>query len=216
MPIRLILADDHPLILDGLLGLLGREPDFTVVATCHTGAEALAAVATHRPDLLVLDLRMPELGGIEVLRTLGEEANPPRVVLLTAAMDEDEVLEAINLGAQGVVLKEAASEVLVQCLRQVHAGSEWIDEDLARRARARASQRRVSLREVASALTPREIEVVRLLSRGLRNRDIAECTGITEGTVKVHLHNIYEKLGLGGRMALMLWAQAKGLDAVRN
>lgn len=216
MPIRLILADDHPLILDGLLGLLGREPDFTVVATSHTGVEALAAVATHRPDLLVLDLRMPELGGLDVLRTLGEEPNPPRVVLLTAAMDEDEVLEAINLGAQGVVLKEAASEVLVQCLRQVHAGSEWIDEDLARRARARASQRRVSLREVASALTPREIEVVRLLSRGLRNRDIAERTGITEGTVKVHLHNIYEKLGLGGRMALMLWAQAKGLDAVRN
>ncbi len=213
MPIRLILADDHPLILDGLLGLLGREPDFAVVATCHTGAEALAAVATHRPDILVLDLRMPDQGGLDVLRVLGESKEGPRVVLLTAGMDEDEVLEGINRGAQGVVLKEAASGVLVRCLRQVHGGEQWIDPDLARRARERASQRRGSLREVASALTPREIEVVRLLARGLRNRDIAERTGITEGTVKVHLHNIYEKLGVDGRMALMLWAQAKGLDA---
>jgi DNA-binding NarL/FixJ family response regulator len=210
MTIRLVLADDHPLILDGLAALFAAAGGFDVVARCRDGEEALAAVRQHRPDLLVLDLLMPRLDGLGVLRKLRDATNPPRVVVLTAAVDEDEVLEAIRLGVRGVVLKEMAPELLVRCVHRVHAGGEWLERASVARALEKMIRREETEKDAAEALTTRELEVVRLVAEGLRNKEIADRLSIGEGTVKIHLHRVYEKLGVDGRVPLANLAHERG------
>ena len=209
--IRLILADDHSIVLDGLRRLFESQPDFEVVRCCADGASALAAVRAEPIDVLVLDLRMPGLTGLDVLKAMAEDHVDCRTVLLTAALRDDEVVEAVRLGAMGVVLKESAPEALLECVRRVHLGEQWIDHETLSRAFGRVLLRESAAREAGKNLTPREIEIVRMIAQGLRNKVIAERLSISEGTVKIHLHNIYEKLGVDGRLALMLFAQEKGL-----
>lgn len=211
MAIQLVLADDHPIVLDGLENLFHLEPDFRVVARCVNGEEALTAVRHHRPDVLLLDIRMPRKDGLTVLRELHREKLPTKVVLLAATLDEPEVLEALQLGVRGMVLKELAPEMVVQCVRRVHAGEQWIERQAFGRAMDSLLQRATGEREVASVLTPREIEIVGMVARGLRNKELAERLTITEGTVKIHLHNIYRKLKLENRVELILYAQSKKL-----
>jgi two-component system nitrate/nitrite response regulator NarL len=211
MAIRLALADDHALLLDGLEALFRAESDFEVVARCRDGEEALRAVREHAPDVLVLDLRMPRVSGLEVLRALRTEGRPPRVVVLTAALDEEEVVDAIRLGVRGVVLKEMASNMLVKAVRRVHEGGTWLERASASRALERLAEREAGHREAAAGLTPRELDVVRLVMSGLRNKEIAERLAIGEGTVKIHLHRVYEKLGVDSRLALAALVRAKGL-----
>lgn len=205
--IDLVIADDHPIVLNGLDELFRLQPDFRVVARCTDGDATLEAVRRHRPSVLVLDVRMPGKDGLAVLRQLKEETLPTRVVLLTAALDEDEVLDAIRLGVRGVVLKEMAPQMLVQCVREVHAGGQWLD----RRSVVRALERVVRRGELSTTLTPREAEITRMVAGGLRNKEIAARLGIVEGTVKLHLHNIYEKLGLDGRLELMVYVRDHGI-----
>ena len=119
--------------------------------------------------------------------------------------------EAVRLGARGVVLKESSPETLLECVRRVYRGEQWIDRETMTRAFGHAMQREAAMREASRILTPREIEIVRMIAQGLRNRVIAERLSISEGTVKIHLHNVYEKLGIDGRLELMLYAQEKGL-----
>ncbi len=211
MPASLVLADDHPIVLDGLERLFTGQPDLAVVARCVDGTEALRAVREHRPDVLVLDVRMPGLDGFAILRELQRDGLPTRVVLLSAELDEDQVLEAVRLGVRGVVLKEMAPRMLVECVRKVVAGEQWIERRSLGRALDRMLRREAGLREAAALLTAREIEIVRLVAEGLRNQAIAERLHISEGTVKVHLHNIYEKLGVESRVALTVYAREKGL-----
>lgn len=211
MPIRMVIADDHPLILNGLENLFRLEQDFDVVASCADGEEALHAIRMHRPDLVVLDIRMPRMSGIDVARRMGEERMPARIVLLTAALDDDELVEAMRLDVHGIVLKEMAPQNLVQCIRKVHGGERWIERRSANMALEKMRRREAGTREAAALLTPREIDLVRMVAGGLRNREIAERLFISEGTVKVHLHNIYDKLQVDGRMALLRYAQEKGL-----
>lgn len=208
MAIRLVIADDHPIVLDGLERLFSLESDFEIVGRCSNGEEAIESVRAHDPDLLIVDLRMPLRSGLSVIRELMQDDDPPRIVVLTAALDEDEVLEAIRLGARGVVLKEMAPRILVQCIRAVEAGERWVDGELLGRALDR-SPRKTPV--PASSLTPRETEVVRLVAEGLRNKEIAEKLQISEGTVKIHLHSIYEKLQIGGRVELSVLAREQGL-----
>jgi DNA-binding NarL/FixJ family response regulator len=206
MTLRIVLADDHPLVLDGLENLFSTEEDFEVVARCVNGRETLTAARRQNPDILILDLRMQEMGGLDVLRRLNEERIAVRTVVLTAGMREREMLEAVRLGAQGVVLKESAPGVLVDCVRAVARGEQYIQP--------RFLQRQLDANGSAPpepSLTPRERELVRMVAQGLRNKQIAERLQITEGTVKVHLHNIYDKLGLGGRLALLRYAEDRGL-----
>ncbi len=210
MAIRVVLADDHPLILDGMENLLRLEGDFEVAARCTTGAETLSVVREQRPDILVLDVRMPEIDGLEVMRRLRLEGLDTRVVILTTAMEDDEVIEAIRLGVRGIVLKEIAPAILVQCLRAVHGGGRWIEPQSISRAMEKLIRKEAGAREAAALLTPREMEVVRMVAQGLRNREIADKLFVSEGTVKVHLHNIYEKLGIASRLALGLYAREKG------
>jgi DNA-binding NarL/FixJ family response regulator len=209
-PIRLILADDHPIVLNGLQQLFERHRDFRVVACCVTGEAALEAVRHEPADVLVLDLRMPGLNGIDVLRVLGTEQRPCRVVVLTAALRDADVAELVRCGAKGLVLKESSPETLLDCVRRVHAGEQWIDRNTLIRAFGRAVRSERAAREASALLTPRELEIVRMVSQGLRNREIATRLSISEGTVKIHLHNVYEKVGVDGRLELVLYAQDHG------
>lgn len=212
MSIRVALADGHPIVLDGLEWLLGREPDFAVVARCQDGETALRAVRELRPDLLVLDLCLPRLDGLTVLRQMQREPMPTRPVLLTAAIAEDEVVEVLRLGVRGVVLKEMPSRLLVQCLRKVQAGERWLERRSTAEALDHLMRRPDGAPEAATGLTPRELETVRWVAQGLHNKEIAARLSIAEGTVKVHVHNAYAKLKLTSRVALMRWAQSHGLD----
>lgn len=211
MPITLVLANDHPIFLEGLEDILRREPDFQVLARCLEGQAALRAVRELKPDVLILDLRMPKMDGLGVLREMQKEKLSTRVVVLTAALDEDEVLEAIRLGVQGVVLKEMAARLVVQCVRKVHAGEQWLEKRSVSLALERLLKREAATREIAGLLTSREIEIVRMVADGLRNREIADRLYINEGTVKAHLHNIYEKLRVNSRLQLTRYARDKGL-----
>jgi DNA-binding NarL/FixJ family response regulator len=210
MSIRVVLVDDHQIVLHGLQQLFERQDDFTVVASCSDGAAAIAAVAEHEPDVLVLDLRMPNQGGLDVLHALAGKHERCKRVLLTAAIRDDEVMEAVKLGVMGLVLKESSPEVLLECVRAVYQGKQWIERETVTRA-LRSAIARNSTEKSPDALTPRELEIVRMVSQGLRNKIIAERLSISEGTVKVHLHNIYEKMGVDGRLELVLISQQKGL-----
>jgi DNA-binding NarL/FixJ family response regulator len=211
MPIRVVVADDHPLILNALEHLLGQEGDFELVARCGSGEEALQAVLKHDPDVAVVDLRMPGLDGLAVLRQIRAQNLRTRVVLLAASVEEEELLDAARLGVRGVVLKEMAPRLLLQCIRKAHAGEIWLERRAAARAFEKLLRREAGALELSKVLTPREIEVLRLTASGLRNKAIAEQLSVVEGTVKTHLHSIYEKLKVGSRAQLIFYCRDKGL-----
>ena len=209
--IRVILADDHPLVLNGLYHLLLEHKDFEVLDRCTSGSEALGAARRLRPDIMVLDLLMPGMDGLAVARALNETGNPPNIVLLTAQLHEDQLIEALRLGVKGFVLKEMATKLLVECLRRVHAGGQWLEKDSAGKAMAKLVRREAKGREIATLLTPREIEVVTMVAKGFSNKEIGSHLCIAEGTVKIHLHNIYEKLKINRRAELVRFAEEYGL-----
>ena len=210
MTIKLVLADDHRIILEGLEQLFGREKDFEVVATATTGEEALAAVRQHKPHILVLDIRMPNGDGLWVLKQVHTEKLQTRVVLLTAVLDEDEVLDAMQSGVSGLVLKEAAAVKLVETVKRVHRGERALEPMLVSRALERLSQREEA-KKLVEVLSKRETEIVKMVAAGLRNKEIAHKLSIGEGTVKTHLHTIYEKLGVHGRVELTTYAIERGI-----
>jgi RNA polymerase sigma factor (sigma-70 family) len=208
--IKLVLADDHRIILEGLEQLFRREKDFEVVATATTGEDALAAVRKHKPQILVLDIQMPKGNGLWVLKNVHTEKLPTRVVLLTATLDEDEVLEAMQSGVSGLVLKEAAAVNLVETVRRVQRGERALEPTLVSRALDRLSQREEA-KKIVEVLSKRETEIVKMVAAGLRNKEIALKLNIGEGTVKTHLHTIYEKLGVHGRVELAMYAIERGI-----
>lgn len=209
--IRVVLADDHAIVLHGLHQLFRQLPDFEVVACCRDGAETLRTIRRGNVDVLVLDFRMPGTSGLDVLRGISAESIACRTVLLTAAISEAHVVEALQLGVMGIVLKESPPELLIECVRRVHAGEQWVERSTITRAFGRVLRREAATREAARLLTPRELEIVRLVAQGHRNRSVAHLLSISEGTVKIHLHNIYNKLGIDGRLELVLWGQDQGL-----
>lgn len=211
MPIRLLLADDHPIVLDGLEQLFRLEEDFRVLGRCLRGEEVASLVMKLRPDVLVLDMRMPGHDGLAVLRELKNGPHQTRVVILAATLTEDEMLEAMRLGVRGIVLKEMAPRLLVECIRKVHGGGQWLEKTIAGAALDRLARREGAERQLAGVLTPREVEIARSIGSGRSNREIADALFISEGTVKTHLHRIYEKLNIHGRLELGLYARDKGL-----
>jgi DNA-binding NarL/FixJ family response regulator len=211
MTTTLVLADDHPIILEGLEKLFLRDKDFKVLATCTNGEDAIAAVRKHQPDVLVLDVRMPGGDGLSVLKRVHEERLTTRVILLTASMNDDEVLQAMEQGVWGLVLKESAAVSLVDSVRKVSRGERALDQSLIVRALDRALERQSGIKEAAEILSRRETEIVKMVAAGLRNKEIAAKLFIGEGTVKTHLHAIYRKLNVHGRVELTLYAQERGL-----
>lgn len=196
---KVLLADDHPMIQSAVASLL-RGSAYSLVGSAGTGAETLQAVENQRPDLLILDVQMPEGDGLHVLRELRKAGEHTPVVLLTASIDDHNFAEALSLKVDGVVLKTSDPGLLMDCLDTVRDGGDWIDPALRERATAvRDGTGRVSL-------SPRERELVGLVRQGLRNRDIAERLGVTEGTVKVYLHSVFEKTGVANRTELAIRA----------
>jgi DNA-binding NarL/FixJ family response regulator len=209
--IKLVLVDDHPIVLQGLQQFLERHDDCDVVACCPNADAGFFAVQRHHPDVLILDLRMPGRDGLSLLRSLSASDIPCRTVLLTAAISEAEVEDAVKLGVRGLVLKDSPPETIVGCVRRVATGDQWFDRGVVTRALTTVMSRESSAQQMSVTLTSREIEIVRMVAQGLRNRIIASRLSISEGTVKVHLHNIYEKLGVDGRLELTICAQQNGL-----
>jgi len=203
MAIRLVLLDDHPLVLKGLEQLLQSEPDFEVLATCGTVDEGLRAVDSLQPDVLVLDLKLPDDEGLSVLRQL-DPSKPPAVVVLTASQEEDDLIAAARLGARGIVLKAMAPRVLEDCIRTVHAGGHQLSVDGVDLSQ-RLAQRQTVESQLEKILTPRELEILRLVALRLDNQEIATRLSISVGTVKIHLHHVYEKLQLRGRHDLQMY-----------
>ena len=211
MTIRIAIADDHPFILDGLEQLFRDEPSTSVVARCTDGEQAIAAVLEQKPDVLILDVRMPRVDGIEVLRRMNEAGAQTRVILLTASLDDARLLEAFRLGASGLVLKESAPRLLMQSVRQVAAGEQsWNGKAIAGALRT-VLHREQAFASLAVTLTGRELEITRMVASGMRNKEIAARLSITEGTVKFHLHSIYAKLQIDGRYALIGYARDHGI-----
>jgi two-component system nitrate/nitrite response regulator NarL len=211
MTIRLVLADDHPIILAGLVQLFSAEGDFEILARAGNGEDTLRAVLQFRPDILVLDIRMPGMDGLAVLREMRGRYLPTKVVVLTA-IGGDPIFEAVRLGARGVLLKDAAPQLLVRCIREVHAGGNWLEHGIASNAVDRLLKRESEIRTIEQTLTRRELEVARLIAQGLSSKAVARRLGIGDGTAKLHLHHVYEKLKLEGRVALSRYIQIHGID----
>jgi DNA-binding NarL/FixJ family response regulator len=211
MTVRLVLADDHPLMLDALESLFSSKEDLEVQARCSNGEEALAAVERLRPDILLLNLHMPKMDGLAVVRALNEEGLPTRVVVLTAGLDEREALDCMRLGVAGIVLKEMPSHLLLQCVRKVAVGDVWVEKDSFTRALKYLLRREAGLQSLASRLSSREMQVMKLCAQGLGNSEIAKRLSLSEGTVKAHLHHVYHKLEVEGRVELGHYAHQNGL-----
>jgi len=207
MPTTIVLVDDHPIVLDGLEQLLSSSPEFQVIARCATAAEGLSAAQSLNPDVVVLDLSLPDQNGLSVLRTL-QSAPRPAVVVLTASHDEEELLAAVRLGARGVVLKAMAPRVLEDCIRTVHAGGRWLRVEGVDLSERLAHRQEVEA-ELSAFLTPRELEILGLAAAGLDNDEIAGRLAISVGTTKIHLHHVYDKLKLNGRRELQQFLTAR-------
>ena len=212
--IRIVVADDHRIFRDGLCKLLAMEPDFRVEGETGDGDRAIQLVQELHPDIILLDLAMrPD--GLEVLRSLSHQpAVGTRAILLTAAIENPQIVEALRLGVRGVVLKEAATAVLFKCIRSVVAGEFWIGNEavadlvkLVREITAPAPKRNCP----KNGLTPRELQVISTIVAGYSNKEIAQKFSISEDTVKHHLTNIFDKLGVSSRLELATYAISQRL-----
>ena len=215
--IRILIADDHPIVRDGLRKLLALEDDLEVVGEANDGCEVLDKVQELDPDVLLLDLRMPNLDGLSALQTLQQTNKRTKVIILTASEDKNEFVQAMKLGCSGIVLKQTAPELIVKSIRKVYGGEIWLDShttaavmrqfaapgELGGTGSGKTRER--------SPLSQREREIVQLVAQGYKNKEMAEKMFISEQTVKNHLHNIFDKLGVSDRLELALYAIHKGL-----
>jgi DNA-binding NarL/FixJ family response regulator len=206
-PIRIVIADDHPIFRDGLRRLLEAEPDLRIVGEAADGAEAVAMVGQLQPDILLLDLAMPRVPGMDALRELASGKNPVRTILLTASVERPQIVEALQLGARGVVLKESATQVLLKSITTVMAGSYWVGResvpDLKELVLENAAPEQPG---VSYGLTRREMQMVAAIVEGSSNREIAQKFNVREDTVKHHLTSIFSKLGVSTRLELAVFA----------
>jgi len=215
--VRIVIADDHPIVRDGLKKLLLLEDDFDVVGEAGDGREVLEKVRELDPDVLLLDLRMPNLDGLGALQALQQVNQRTRVIILTASEDKNEFVQAMKLGCSGIVLKQTAPDLIVKSIRKVNSGEIWLDS-----LTTAAVMRHFSTGQEQSGggggkgrerspLSTREREIVVLVAQGYKNKEMAEKMFISEQTVKNHLHNIFDKLGVSDRLELALYAIHKGL-----
>jgi two-component system, NarL family, nitrate/nitrite response regulator NarL len=207
--VKIAIADDHTIFRDGLRRLLESEPEFQIVGEAADGAEALTMAQQSRPDVLLLDLAMPKLPGLDALRELSTNKSPVKVILLTAAIEKKQIIEALQMGARGVVMKDAATQLLMKGIRTVMNGQYWVGResvaDMVSYLREQAAQQPPSPAK-SYGLTKRELEILGTIVSGLSNKEIAQKFSLSEDTVKHHLTNIFDKVGVSSRLELALFA----------
>jgi DNA-binding NarL/FixJ family response regulator len=221
--IRVLIADDHPIVRDGLKKLLLLESDIDIVGEAGDGRQVLELMQEHEPDVMLLDLRMPNLDGLSVLQSLQQSGRKTRVIVLTASEDKNEFVQAMKLGCSGIVLKQTATDLIVKSIRKVYSGEIWLDSHTTAAVMRQFASPSDSVggtingkaRE-RSPLSAREREIVQLVAQGYKNKEMAEKMFISEQTVKNHLHNIFDKLGVSDRLELALYAIHKGLHIAQE
>jgi len=219
-PIRVVVADDHPVVRFGVKTMLETEPGFEVVGEAEDGDVAITETLERDPDILLLDVMMPRLPGLEALRAIMEKSARAKIILLTSTITTQQIIEALQIGAQGIVLKDAAASDLSKSMRAVLSGDYWIGGE---RVVNLVSALNVLMNQAASmpdkktyGLTPRELEVVTCIVEGCSNKDVAKQFAISEETVKRHLSNIFDKTGVSTRLELALFAIAHKLVTLEN
>lgn len=216
--IRLVVADDHPVVRFGVRNMLMMDPEFEVVSEAEDGDVAITQVLEHEPDILLLDVQMPRLPGLEAMRSIMSKSPRVKIILLTSTISTQQVIEALQIGARGIILKDSVAGDLGEAIRAVASGDYWIGgervvnlvaalHDLMQKAAAGPERK-------TFGLTPRELEVVGAIVEGCSNKDIAKQYTISEETVKRHLSNIFDKTGVSTRLELALFAISHKLVAV--
>jgi two-component system NarL family response regulator len=200
--IRLLCVDDHHLVRDGLVLIINRQPDMEVIATAATGEQAVAIFRQHRPDITVMDLRLPAMSGLDAVRAIRLEAPDARIIILTVRDDDEGIYQSLEAGAAAYLLKDTLSDDLIRVIREVHAG---------RHPRSVAIEARLVERATRPRLTPREMEVIDLMAQAMRNKEIAAALGVSEQTAQVHVKNIFAKLRVADRIAAINVARRHGL-----
>jgi NarL family two-component system response regulator LiaR len=203
-PIRIVVADDHPVVRDGLVAMLNTQADFEVVGQAATGIEVIQQVVALQPDVLLLDLEMPEMDGVEALQRLRKENRDVHTIVFTAFDTDDRIVGAVQAGARGYLLKGSPREEIFRAIRVVHAGGSLLQPVVASKLLRQVS-------EGFEPLTPRELEVLHLLAQGMQNKEIAAELTITERTVKFYVSSILGKLGAGNRTEAVAIAAQRGL-----
>jgi two-component system nitrate/nitrite response regulator NarL len=203
-----VVADDHPIVLGGLIALLKADKSLRLVTTCTDGQEAIDAIRTFKPDLALLDFNMPRLNGLQVLETVISENLPTRVCFLAASLTDKEIVAVANRGASGIILKESASDTLITALHAIAGGQKWLTREVVDGASQRLRELQADVAKVAETLTRREIEIMLRVAEGLSNKEVGRRLNVSEGTVKMHLHSIYHKIHVNNRTSLANFAIA--------
>jgi two-component system, NarL family, nitrate/nitrite response regulator NarL len=212
--IRILITDDHTIFCDGLRTLFSREPEFKVVGEAHTGEEAIKLIPQLRPDILLLDLSMPKGNGMDVLRALNETSNNVRTIILSGALEGDEISKAFELGARGLVTKDATTSMLFKSIRAVMAGQYWIGRQSVGNLVQTLRECKTTAKNTKTknyGLTPRELQIIKAVVSGYPNKEIASQFSISEQTVKHHITSVFDKLGVYNRLELTLFVFHHGI-----
>ena len=211
--IRILIADDHPVVRRGLASLLHTEPGLELVGEAENGAQAVTLARSLDPDVILMDLVMPGMDGLAAIAEIMQQNPDARILVITSFAEDDKVFPAIKAGARGYLLKETPPEMLVQAIHDVHRGESWLHPTIARKVIGEL-QEPPDLPPTVDPLTQRELDVLRLIARGLTNQDIATQLSISEGTVRFHVSNILGKLHLANRTQAALYALQEGLSTL--